>query len=375
MSAPSDAAADKSSASARTLEQLFETLLSRYEEESAAAPNEALLRVVHARYFGKEGEIRRRLADALKAAPGPEKRTIGQAGNKVLERGEALFAARLEAHHTAARQADLLRRVDVTLPGRGQRLGGLHLLTQVRRQLEGIFAELGFVVAFGPQVETEFYNFEALAMPKDHPARDMQDTFYLRAPAGEGRGELVLRTHTSPVQIRTMLAQPPPVRIIAPGKVYRKDDDPTHAPMFNQIEGLVVDEGISFADLKGTLLYFVQRFFGPKVGIRLRPSFFPFTEPSAEVDIECIFCAQKGCRTCKGTGYIEILGCGLVDPEVFRQVDAARMAAGLPRAYDSERFTGFAFGMGIDRMAMLRYGMSDLRVLFTGDARFTEQFR
>jgi phenylalanyl-tRNA synthetase alpha chain len=211
-------------------------------------------------------------------------------------------------------------------------------------------------------------------MPKDHPARDMQDTFYLR-PASDSADQLVLRTHTSPVQIRTMIGQPPPVRIIAPGKVYRKDDDPTHAPMFNQIEGLVIDEGVSFADLKGTLLYFVQRFFGPDVGIRLRPSFFPFTEPSAEVDIECIFCARQGCRTCKGSGYIEILGCGLVDPEVFRQVDEARAAAGLPRIYDSERYSGFAFGMGIDRMAMLRYGIQDLRLLFTGDARFTQQFR
>jgi len=367
MSAPHDAAPD--------LAGSFSTLLAEYGQHLRSVDSEQALRVVHARYLGKEGEIRKRLAEALKAAPGPEKRAVGQAGNAALARGEALFEERLQALLEATRQADLVRRVDVTLPGRARRLGGLHLLTQVRRQLESIFAEIGFVVASGPQVETEFYNFEALAMPKDHPARDMQDTFYLRPPGGEEGPQFVLRTHTSPVQVRTMLAQPPPVRIIAPGKVYRKDDDPTHTPMFNQIEGLVVDEGISFADLKGTLLYFVQRFFGADVGIRLRPSFFPFTEPSAEVDIECTFCARRGCRTCKGTGYIEILGCGMVDPEVFRLVDDARAAAGLPRAYGSERYTGFAFGMGIDRMAMLRYDINDLRLLFAGDAQFTQQFR
>jgi phenylalanyl-tRNA synthetase alpha chain len=358
------------------LEQIFDASLTRYKEDLAGADSELALRVVYARYFGKEGEVRKRLAEALKAAPGKDKRAVGQAGNAALERGEALFAAALQTLHEAAIKADLARRVDVTLPGRGRRLGGLHLLTQMRRRLEGIFAEIGFSVATGPQVETEFYNFEALAIPKDHPARDMQDSFYVRASDGEP--PLVLRTHTSPVQIRTMLAQAPPVRIIAPGKVYRKDDDPTHAPMFNQIEGLVVDEDVSFADLKGTLLHFVQSFFGAKVGMRLRPSFFPFTEPSAEMDIECIFCDRRGCRTCKGTGYIEILGCGMVDPEVFRLVDDARVANGLPRAYDPDgtgRYTGFAFGMGIDRMAMLRYGIQDLRVLFTGDARFTEQFR
>jgi phenylalanyl-tRNA synthetase alpha chain len=368
MAAPPDAPA-----AADALSQHFAALLDRYAVDLAGADSEPALRVVHARYLGKEGEIRKKLVEALKSAPGPEKKAVGQAGNAAIERGEALFGTHVQALSGIKKQRDLARRIDVTLPGRTHRLGALHLLTQVRRRLEGIFAEIGFAVASGPQVETEFYNFEALAMPADHPARDMQDTFYLRAELGGP--QLVLRTHTSPVQIRTMLAQPPPVRIIAPGKVYRKDDDPTHAPMFNQIEGLVVDEGISFADLKGTLLYFVQRFFGEKVGIRLRPSFFPFTEPNAEMDIECIFCARKGCRTCKGTGYIEILGCGMIDPEVFRQVDAARIAAGLEPVYDSERFTGFAFGMGIDRMAMLRYGISDLRVLFAGDARFTEQFR
>ena len=366
-----------SAADAAPLHPIYAELVTQLAADLSAATSEPALRTVHARYLGKDGEIRKRLAEALRAAPGPEKRTVGQAGNTALSRGEELFAARLNALHDAARGADLARSVDVTLPGRRTRLGGLHLLTQVRRELESIFAEIGFVVASGPQVESEFYNFEALAMPDDHPARDMQDTFYLQSPPlpGSTGGRLVLRTHTSPVQIRTMLAQPPPVRIIAPGKVYRKDDDPTHSPMFNQIEGLVVDDGVSFADLKGTLLYFARRFFGPSVDIRLRPSFFPFTEPSAEVDVTCVFCQQKGCRLCKGTGYIEILGCGMVDPAVFAHVDAERQRRGLPPAYDPENVSGFAFGMGIDRMAMLRYGVNDLRLLFAGDARFTQMFR
>ena len=353
---------NQSDSHAGELARLFDESLSRYQAALAEAKDEPALRVVHARFAGKEGEIRKRLADALKAAPGPDKRAVGQAGNTVLQKTEELFASRLRELHELKRQAELARKLDVTLPGRPHKLGGLHLLTQVRLELEGIFAELGFQVATGPQVETDFHNFEALAMPKDHPARDMQDTFYLRGAPGED--PLVLRTHTSPVQIRTMLALKPPVRIISPGKVYRKDDDPTHSPMFQQIEGLCVDEGITMADLKGTLLYFVKRFFGADVGLRLRPSFFPFTEPSAEVDIECIFCKGSGCRTCKGSGYIEILGCGMVDPEVFRHV-----------GYDSERYSGFAFGTGIERMAMLRYGINDLRLFFAGDARFTEQFR
>ncbi len=237
-------------------------------------------------------------------------------------------------------------------------------MTIVRRELEEIFGQLGFVVAEGPEVETDFHNFEALAMPKDHPARDLQDTFYLAGPDGEAT-DVVLRTHTSPVQIRTMLAQPPPVRIVAPGATFRKDDDPTHSPMFHQIEGLCVDEGITFGDLKGVLLHFVRRLFGEDMQIRLRPSFFPFTEPSAELDMSCVFCRGRGmtCRTCKGTGFIEIGGAGMVDPEVFRHV-----------GYDSERYTGFAFGFGIERMAMLRFGIDDIKHMFEADERFCVQF-
>lgn len=331
-----------------------------YDRALQAATDEQTIRKVYADYGGAEGAIRKRHKAALAAAPGPEKKEIGKLGNEILKRVEERFNTRLAGLADEARRADLLRHVDLSLPGRAPLRGNLHPITQARREIEAIFAELGFVVAHGPEVETDWHNFEALAIPADHPARDMQDTFYL-----EGRSNVVLRTHTSPVQVRTMLQQQPPVRIIAPGCVYRKDDDPTHSPMFNQVEGLVVDEGISFADLKGVLLHFVQRYFGPKMGVRLRPSYFPFVEPGAEVDMSCVFCAGTGinCRTCKQTGWIEIGGAGMVDPDVFAHVN-----------YDSEKYTGFAFGMGIDRMAMLRYGIRDIKLMFEGDVRFARQF-
>jgi phenylalanyl-tRNA synthetase alpha chain len=316
---------------------------------------EQTIRKAHADFGGR---IRAAQKEALKSAPNSEKKAIGQLTNRFVAAVEAEFERRLAALVEAARRADLARSVDVTLPGRPRPLGHLHPITLVRRDIEAIFAQLGFTVAEGPQVETDFHNFEALAMPKDHPARDMQDTFYI---AGH---ETLLRTHTSPVQIRTMLSQPPPVRIIAPGMVYRRDDDPTHSPMFSQVEALCVDEGVTFGDLKGTLLHFARRFFGEQMGVRLRPSFFPFTEPSAEIDFSCVFCGGKGCRTCKGTGWIEIGGAGMVDPEVFRHV-----------GYDAEKVTGFAFGWGIERMAMLRYRIDDIKLFFEGDARFARQFR
>ena len=239
----------------------------------------------------------------------------------------------------------------------------MHPLTLVRREIEAIFLGLGFEVRTGPWIETEWNNFDALNTPPDHPARDMQDTFFVE-------GGRILRSHTSPVQIRTMLAGPPPMRIVAPGNVFRRDDDATHTPMFPQIEGLLVDKGVSFADLKGTLLHFVHRFFGPKLGIRLRPSYFPFTEPSAEVDAACYLCAGngqvegRGCRLCKGSGWIEIGGSGMVHPNVFRAV-----------GYDPKQVTGFAFGMGLSRMAMLKYGVDDLRSFYEHDVRFLAQFR
>jgi phenylalanyl-tRNA synthetase alpha chain len=343
----------------------LEEQLNRLQAEFLAAlrdsSTEQQIRKVYADYGGANGSIRAAQKQALKTAQNAEKKAIGQLTNAVVQAVDAAFEARLKDLADEARKRDLARVLDVTLPGRAHRLGHLHPITLARREIEQIFAQLGFVVAEGPQVETDFHNFEALAMPKDHPARDMQDTFYV-----DGASDLLLRTHTSPVQIRTMLAQKPPVRIIAPGPVYRKDDDPTHSPMFNQVEGLCVDEGITFADLKGVLLHFARRFFGEGIQARLRPSFFPFTEPSAEVDFTCVFCGgagTPGCR-CKGSGWIEIGGAGMVDPEVFRHV-----------GYDPERYTGFAFGWGIDRMAMLRYRIDDIKLFFDGDARLARQFR
>ncbi len=345
----------------------IDTLVTRCVAELAASPTEIALREAYARYGGQKGAVKRAVQAAITAAPKERKREVGQVGNAALQQIDGAFESRKRVLADEARGRDLARTVDVTLPGRAPRAGHLHPLTHTRREIERIFAQLGFSLATGPQVETDFHNFEALAMPKDHPARDMQDTFYVA-----GAKDVLLRTHTSPVQIRTMLAQRPPVRVICPGPVYRRDDDPTHSPMFHQVEGLLVDEQVTFGDLKGTLLHFVRAFFGPATGIRLRPSFFPFTEPSAEVDLSCVFCALQpktrspdaGCRTCKGTGWLEVGGAGMVDPEVFRHVD-----------YDSERYTGFAFGFGIDRMAMLKYRISDIRLLYEGDQRLLEQFQ
>ncbi len=340
---------------ASPLEDELARLKAEFDRALRDSSTEQQIRKVYADYGGANGSIRAAQKQALKTAQNAEKKAIGQVTNAIVQAVDAAFEERLRQLAAEARQRDLARTVDVTLPGH------LHPITLARREIEHIFAQLGFVVAEGPQVETDFHNFEALAMPKEHPARDMQDTFYVA-----GAPDVVLRTHTSPVQIRTMLAQKPPVRIIAPGAVYRKDDDPTHSPMFNQVEGLCVDEGITFADLKGVLMHFAERFFGRGITARLRPSFFPFTEPSAEVDFTCVFCGgagTPGCR-CKGSGWIEIGGAGMVDPDVFRHV-----------GYDPERYTGFAFGWGIDRMAMLRYRIDDIKVFFDGDARLARQFR
>ncbi len=328
-----------------------------FQDEVAALATEPEIRVAQARYLGKKG----RVSDLMKVMgrlPAEARPQVGEVANRVKQTIEGETAKRIGALGQLARAQDLQRAIDVTLPGRPAPHGHLHILTQVRREMIDIFAELGFSVAVGPQIETEFHNFEALAMPADHPARDAQDTFYVE-------GGLVLRTHTSPVQIRTMLAQKPPVRIIAPGVVYRRDDDATHSPMFMQIEGLVVDEGVRFSDLKGTLLHFIRRFFGKELGIRFRASYFPFVEPGAEVDMECSFCGgrDRACRLCKGTGFIEIGGSGMVDPRVFAHV-----------GYDSEKYTGFAFGMGIERMTMLRHGVNDIKHYYEGDVRFLRQF-
>lgn len=317
---------------------------------------EDALQELRVKYLGKKGLLTSVMKE-LGALPVEDRPAVGQMVNTVKARLEAEVGAMLNRIRLEDKEKKLRNeRVDVTLPGRRRPLGTKHPITLVTEEIVDIFAGLGFQVAEGPEIEKDYYNFEALNMPKDHPARDMQDTFFVS-------DSVVLRTHTSPVQIRTMLKQPPPVRIIAPGTVYRCDSDATHSPMFHQVEGLMVDEGITFSDLKGILTSFVNQCFGSGVGVRLRPSFFPFTEPSAEVDIACVICKGKGCRVCKNTGWLEILGSGMVDPEVFRHV-----------SYDPETFTGFAFGMGIERIAMLKYGISDMRLLFDNDLRFLRQF-
>ncbi len=332
------------------------------EFAAAIAPlaDEQSIRAAQAQYLGKKGQV----SDVMKELgrlPPAERPLVGQAANKVKDTIALAVEERLGALAAGRRAADLARAVDLTLPGRPVGGGHLHLLTQVRLELVEIFAEIGFAVAEGPQVETDWHTFEALAIPKDHPARDMQDTFYVA-------DEIVLRTHTSPVQLRTRQTHTPPRRIVAPGVVYRRDDDATHSPMFTQIEGLVVDEGVRVSDLKGVLLHFVNRFYarltgGAGLDVRLRPSYFPFVEPGVEIDMSCGFCRGAGCRLCKGSGWIEIGGAGMVDPDVFAQV-----------GIDSERYTGFAFGMGIERMAMLRHGVNDIKYYYEGDLRFLDQF-
>jgi phenylalanyl-tRNA synthetase alpha chain len=301
---------------------------------------------------------------SLSSLPVDERKRFGAAVNQLKGQFEAAFAARAEALEAERRRREAAG-LDLTMPGRRRWMGAEHPVTRVVDEIVGIFRELGFAVATGPEVETEWYNFLALNFPADHPAMDMHDTLYLDAPPAEGEpgGRLLLRTHTSPVQIRTLLAGPPPVRVVIPGMVYRNDAiDASHLPAFSQIEGLAVDEGISFVDLKATLTHFARRFFSPATRTRFRPSFFPFTEPSAEMDVECQLCHGRGCPACKGTGWMEILGCGMVHPAVLENCKL-----------DAERYTGWAFGMGPHRIALLRYGVPDIRLLLGGDMRFLEQ--
>jgi phenylalanyl-tRNA synthetase alpha chain len=345
---------------AQDLIRAFERLTEEFSSEIGALSTEQDMRAVQARYLGKKGKA----TDLMKALGriAPEARpAVGEAANRARNAIEGAVEIRLRALADGALASDLERRVDVSLPGRGREMGTLHPLTRVRLEIESIFAGLGFEVRTGPWVETEWNNFDALNTPATHPARDMHDTFYVE----DG---FILRSHTSPVQIRTMLAGPPPVKIIAPGNVFRRDDDATHTPMFPQCECLHVGRNVSFEDLKATLILFVQRFFGPSTQIRLRPSFFPFTEPSAEVDASCFMCegklpARSSCRLCKGTGWLEIGGSGMVHPNVFKAV-----------GYDKYDVTGFAFGMGLSRMAMLKYGVPDLRLFYENDLRFLRQF-
>ncbi len=339
-------------ATAEALSALVEQALAEVDSSATLAA----LDEVRVRVLGKKGLLTEQLKSlgSLSAAERPA------AGQRINDAKTSIQAA-LEMHRIrleqAALEAELAKgTIDVTLPGRGQEPGSVHPVTRTRLRIESIFKQAGFQVASGPEVEDDFHNFEALNIPKNHPARAMHDTFYFP----DGR---LLRTHTSPVQIRSMRAQPPPLAVIAPGRVYRMDSDMTHTPMFHQVEGMVVGENVSFANLKAMLHTFVERFFERPLGMRLRPSYFPFTEPSAECDIECVFCDGKGCRVCKHTGWLEILGCGMIHPNVLQ-------AAGI----DSEAWQGYAFGMGIDRLAMLRYGVDDLRLFFENDLQFLKQF-
>jgi len=334
--------------------------LERLKEEALVlidkAPDEQELLSVKARYLGKKGEITAIMKEMGSLSPS-ERPAFGQLVNVVKDTLEAAFTGRFLSIKKMATEDSLKKeKVDITLPGRRVQIGKRHPLSIVMDEVVGIFTRIGFSVADGPEIETDYYNFEALNIPRDHPARDMQDTFYISE-------DMVLRTHTSPVQIRTMERQAPPIRIIAPGSVYRCDSDVTHSPMFHQVEGLIVDKGISFGDLKGILKTFVGEMFGEDVSLRFRPSFFPFTEPSAEVDIQCVLCRGDGCRVCSDTGWLEIMGCGMVDPAVFNFVK-----------YDPEIYTGFAFGMGIERIAMLKYKINDIRLFFENDIRFLNQF-
>ncbi|MEW6388128.1 MAG: phenylalanine--tRNA ligase subunit alpha [Thermodesulfobacteriota bacterium] len=334
----------------REVEELEE--VARLEIHRAADAEE--LERLRVKYLGRKGRLTQILRSLGQLEP-EARRRVGQKANLAKESLEAALGRAEAALKDATRRA-AAPELDVTLPGRRRPWGSLHPLSLINQEVCDIFLHLGFEAVEGPEVELDFYNFEALNIPADHPARDMQDTFYFNE-------KVLLRTHTSPMQIRVMEQRQPPVRIIAPGKVYRRDSDMTHSPMFHQVEGLLVDRGVTFADLKGVLTQFVHEMFGPEVGLRFRPSYFPFTEPSAEIDIACVICRGEGCRVCKITGWLEILGAGLVHPAVFEAV-----------GYDPETYTGFAFGLGVERIAMLKYGIDDIRLFYDNDLRFLRQF-
>ena len=340
------------------MQEKLEEVKQQAETELSQVTDEVSLQNLKAKFVGRKGVITEILKGMKDVAP-EDRPKMGQLINVVKTHIENLFDEKsIQLKEEKKNKAIAEERIDVTLPGRSMPVGAKHPVSQVMEEIIGIFEKMGFEVAEGPEVETDYYNFEALNIPKNHPARDMQDTFYIS-------DDVVLRTHTSPVQIRVMEKQEPPIKIIAPGRVYRCDSDVSHTPMFHQIEGLLVDKDITFGDLKGVLTEFLRLVFGEGLGVRFRPSFFPFTEPSAEVDIECVICSGKGksCRVCKESGWLEILGCGMVDPEVFKSVN-----------YDPEVYSGFAFGMGIERITMLKFGINDIRLFFENDIRFLKQF-
>jgi phenylalanyl-tRNA synthetase alpha chain len=359
------------------------SLRQQFDADVSAAASDADLRGVRDRYLSRKNGLIAAFMKALGSVGADERPRLGQAANELKQHVEQIVEARLAAFARAALERERrANAIDVTLPGRPPLVGHRHPLTLVRERVEAIFLRFGFLIAEGPELEDDYHNFEALNMPADHPARDMQDTLYLASPvpaADEARPATLLRTHTSGMQIRYMEAHQPPIRLIAPGRVYRRDGlDLTHSPMFTQVEGLVVDEGITLADLKGTLMAFARELFGADRKTRFRPSFFPYTEPSGELDISCHMCGgtgvvpptrggdgarEAGCGMCKGTGWIEVLGSGMVHPAVFEAV-----------GYDPERYTGFAFGVGIERLAILKWGIEDIRLFYENDLRFLEQF-
>jgi len=336
--------------------ETLEQIRSAFKADLDSSGDTAALEQVRVKYLGKKGLVSEQLK-ALGGLTAEQRKEFGKAVNELKDFVTDSISGKKDALKTKELgDALLAESVDITLPGKRLPSGRLHPVNQILARITDIFTSMGFGVEEGPEVESDYNNFEALNIPKDHPARDMQDTFYVSS-------DVVLRTHTSPVQIRAMQRMRPPLRIIAPGKVYRCDADISHTPMFHQVEGLMVGEGITFGHLKGILEAFIHAYFGPEIPVRFRPSFFPFTEPSAEVDMGCIFCSGKGCRICKGTGWIEILGSGIVNPRVFEMV-----------GYDPEKYTGYAFGMGVERIAMLTYSIDDIRMLFENDIRFLRQF-
>jgi phenylalanyl-tRNA synthetase alpha chain len=350
----------------------LELLASEAEKAVDQAADVASLDQVRVEYLGKKGLLTG-LLKGLGKLSSEERPAAGALINEVKQQVQEKINLRREGMENAVLEARLASEaVDVTLPGRGEEVGGLHLVTHTMERIESFFSRVGYTVEEGPEVEDDYHNFEALNIPAHHPARAMHDTFYIKPSEGSRAHkenvatrsvEHVLRTHTSPVQIRTMESQEPPIRIICPGRVYRCDSDLTHTPMFHQVEGLVVDENVSMADLKGTIDQFLKAFFEADLPVRFRPSYFPFTEPSAEVDIQCTNCQGKGCRICKNTGWLEVMGCGMVHPNVFTHCNV-----------DAEKYSGFAFGMGVERLAMLRYGVTDLRLFFENDLQFLRQF-
>lgn len=355
--------------------QIFEQGLAEIRRAFAdalhAAEDEPELRLINARYVGPQGELTR-LLKLIPKLPGERRREFGQAANALKQEIQSTFDSALDGIHRKAREAELTGPgFDVTLPGRWQMPGRLHPITRVRNEVIDIFGSLGFDIADGPEVELYENCFDKLGFPPDHPATDEHDTFFIEGNRSQDPESVLLRTQTSTIQIREMMNRKPPLAIISPGAVYRRDDDATHSPMFFQLEGFLVDEEVTFADLKGVLTLFVRRLFDEHVSLRFRASYFPFVEPGGEVDMSCVFCrAWEGerartaaCRVCKGTGWMEILGCGMIHPVVFENV-----------GYDAERFTGFAFGMGLDRIAMLKYGIPNIKLLYENDVRFLSQF-